>query len=159
MSETPTPVAGPEMAPVRPPAPEPFTERLGDTLQHWIGVIIGSGRKPPRRLKSLLNGTWLGHPLHPVLTDVPITAWMLTAVFDVIWLIAHPAWAAYGAFVTVIVGLLGALGAIVTGLTIGATPTVPSGASASIMPSSKRAPRSSTLSPLSCASSPVRGMA
>src|SRR5690348_9469669 len=141
MSETPTPLAGPEMAPVRPPAPEPFTERLGDTLQHWVGVIIGSGRKPPRRLKSLLNGTWLGHPLHPVLTDVPITAWMLTAVFDVIWLIAHPAWAAYGAFVTVIVGLLGALGAIVTGLTIGATPTVPSGASASIMPSSKRAPR------------------
>jgi len=117
MSETPTPVAGPEMAPVRPPAPEPFTERLGDTLQYWIGVIVGSQRKPPRRLKSLLNGTWLGHPLHPVLTDVPITAWMLTAVFDVIWLIAHPPWAAYGAFVTVIVGLLGALGAIVTGLT------------------------------------------
>jgi nitrite reductase/ring-hydroxylating ferredoxin subunit len=51
------------------------------------------------------------------MTDVPITAWLLTAVFDVIWLIAHPTWAAYGAFVTVIVGLFGALGAIVTGLT------------------------------------------
>ncbi len=117
MSETPTRVAGPEMAPAPPPAPQPFTERLSDSLQHWIGVVVGSQRKPPRRLKSLLNGTWLGHPLHPVMTDVPITAWMLTAVFDVIWLIAHPAWAAYGAFVTVIVGLLGALGAIVTGLT------------------------------------------
>jgi nitrite reductase/ring-hydroxylating ferredoxin subunit len=51
------------------------------------------------------------------MTDVPITAWMLTAVFDVTWLISHTTWAAYGAFVTVIVGLLGALGAIVTGLT------------------------------------------
>src|SRR6266849_94970 len=117
MSETPAPVAGPEMAPAPPPAPQPFTERLSDLLQHWIGVIVGSQRKPPRRLKSLLNGTWLGHPLHPVITDVPVTAWMLTAVFDIIWLIAHPTWAAYGAFVAVIVGLLGALGAIVTGLT------------------------------------------
>jgi len=117
MSETPVQVPRPEMAPAPPPAPQPFMERLSDTLQHWIGVIVGSQRKPPRRLKSLLNGTWLGHPLHPVMTDVPVTAWMLTAVFDVIWLIAHPTWAAYGAFVTVIVGLFGAFGAIVTGLT------------------------------------------
>ena len=117
MSETPTRVAGPKMAPAPAPAPQPFTERLSDTLQQWIGVVVGSQRKPPRRLKSLLNGTWLGHPLHPVITDVPVTAWLLTAVFDVIWLIAHPTWAAYGAFVALIVGLLGALGAIATGLT------------------------------------------
>src|SRR6266567_7905292 len=117
MSETPVQVPGPEMAPAPPPAPQSFTERLSDSLQHWIGIIVGSQRKPPRRLKSLLNGTWFGHPLHPVITDVPITAWMLTAIFDIIWLISHTPWAAYGALVTVIVGLLGALGAIVTGLT------------------------------------------
>jgi nitrite reductase/ring-hydroxylating ferredoxin subunit/uncharacterized membrane protein len=117
MSETPVKTPGPEMAPAPPPAPQPFAEQLSDALQHVIGVIVGSQRKPPRRLKSLLNGTWLGHPLHPVITDVPVTAWILTAVFDVIWLIAQPTWAAYGAFVTVIVGLFGAVGAIVTGLT------------------------------------------
>jgi len=99
------------------PSPQPFLERLSDGLQQLIQVVIGSHRKPPRRLKSLLNGTWFGHPLHPVITDVPITAWMLTAIFDIIWLISHTSWAALGAFVTVIVGLLGALGAIVTGLT------------------------------------------
>src|SRR5207302_6529669 len=76
-----------------------------------------ANRKPPRRLKSLLNGTWFGHPLHPAITDVPITAWVLTALFDIIWLITHFTWSAYAAFVTVIVGLLGALGAIVTGFT------------------------------------------
>jgi nitrite reductase/ring-hydroxylating ferredoxin subunit len=48
---------------------------------------------------------------------VPVTAWVLAAIFDIIWLISSTSWAAYGAFVTVIVGLLGALGAIVTGLT------------------------------------------
>jgi nitrite reductase/ring-hydroxylating ferredoxin subunit/uncharacterized membrane protein len=99
------------------PAPQPFLERLSDSLQQLIQVVIGSHRQPPRRLRSLLNGTWFGHPLHPAITDVPITAWMLTALFDIIWLIspAHTTWAAYGAFVAVIVGLLGALGAIVTG--------------------------------------------
>ena len=82
-------------------------------------MVVGTHRKPPRRLKSLLNGTWFGHPLHLVMTDVPIAAWLLTAVFDIIWLIApsHNSWAALGAFVAVIVGLLGALGAIATGLT------------------------------------------
>jgi nitrite reductase/ring-hydroxylating ferredoxin subunit/uncharacterized membrane protein len=116
MSETPAPVSAPDTSPGPPSPPPPFAERLSDQLQQGIGIVIGSHRKPPRRLKSLLHGTWFGHPLHPVITDVPITAWMLTAIFDIIWLISHPSWAAYGAFVTVIVGLLGALGAIVTGL-------------------------------------------
>src|SRR5437899_11128368 len=119
MSETPTPVSAPESSPAPQPEPQPFSERLSDTLQHIIQVIIGSNRKPPRRLKSLLNGTWFGHPLHPAITDVPIAAWMMAAVFDVLWLISPVtfAWAARGAEVTIFVGLLGALGAVVTGLT------------------------------------------
>jgi len=28
----------------------------------------------PKWLRSFLHGTWLGHPLHPLLTDVPIGA-------------------------------------------------------------------------------------
>jgi nitrite reductase/ring-hydroxylating ferredoxin subunit/uncharacterized membrane protein len=115
MPETPTSVSVPETS----PAPQPFAERLSDGLQHIIQVVVGAHRKPPRRLKSLLNGTWLGHPLHPAITDVPITAWITTAVFDVLWLISPVtfAWAARGAEVTVLIGLLAALGAIVTGLT------------------------------------------
>jgi nitrite reductase/ring-hydroxylating ferredoxin subunit/uncharacterized membrane protein len=117
MSETPASVSAPENVPPPQPEPQPFAERLSDTLQHIIQVIIGANRKPPRRLKSLLNGTWFGHPLHPAITDVPVTSWVLTALFDIIWLITHSTWSAYAAFVTVIVGLLGALGAIITGLT------------------------------------------
>ncbi len=115
MPETPTPVSVSETS----PAPQPFAERLSDGLQHIIQVVVGAHRKPPRRLKSLLNGTWLGHPLHPAITDVPITAWITTAVFDLLWLISPVtfAWAARGAEVTVLLGLLAALGAIVTGLT------------------------------------------
>jgi len=116
-----SPVTAPQNASEASPPPpsQPPLERLSDALQEAIKVVVGTHRKPPRRLKSLLNGTWFGHPLHPVMTDVPIAAWLLTAVFDIIWLIApsHNSWAALGAFVAVIVGLLGALGAIATGLT------------------------------------------
>jgi nitrite reductase/ring-hydroxylating ferredoxin subunit/uncharacterized membrane protein len=98
---------------------EPWTERLSEALQNVVKVLIGSNRRPPRRLKSLLNGTWLRHPLHSVLNDVPVSAWLLTAIFDVIWL-AWPGarvWAPRGAEVAVLWGLVGAAGAIVTGAT------------------------------------------
>ncbi len=99
--------------------PKSFLERFADSTQHVIQVVVGSNRKPPRRFKSLLNGTWLGHPLHPVLKDVPLGSWLIAALFDIIWL-ASPAsvvWAARGAEIIVGVGILGALGAVATGLT------------------------------------------
>jgi nitrite reductase/ring-hydroxylating ferredoxin subunit len=36
----------------------------------------------PRAVRNLLSGTDLGHPLHPVLTDLPIGAWMMSALLD-----------------------------------------------------------------------------
>jgi nitrite reductase/ring-hydroxylating ferredoxin subunit/uncharacterized membrane protein len=100
-----------------PPATPDWVEQLSDTLQNLIKGLIGSNRKPPRRFKSLLHGTGLGHPLHPALTDVPIGAWMMAVVFDVIWLLApSAAWAARGAEVAGIVGVVGAVGAAATGL-------------------------------------------
>ena len=114
MSETTTPISAPESSPAPQHDPQPFAERLSDTLQHIISVIIVSNRKPPRRLKSLLNGTCFGHPLYSAITDVPITACVLTALFDVICLITHSTWSAYTTIVTVIVGLLVALVAMVT---------------------------------------------
>ncbi len=37
------------------------------------------GRQP---LKDLLSGTWLGHSLHPLMTDVPIGAWTSAVLLD-----------------------------------------------------------------------------
>jgi Rieske [2Fe-2S] domain len=36
----------------------------------------------PGRLRDGLHGVWLGHPLHPVLVQAPVGAWMSTAVLD-----------------------------------------------------------------------------
>lgn len=35
-----------------------------------------------RTLKNLVSGTWLGHPLHPLLTDLPIGCWSSAVVVE-----------------------------------------------------------------------------
>lgn len=43
---------------------------------------VASWLAPAGPLKDALSGTWLGHALHPALTDVPIGAWVSAAVLD-----------------------------------------------------------------------------
>ena len=53
-----------------------------DTVADRVGPIaerLGTGP-----FKDLLSGTWLGHPLHPVLTDVTIGAWTSAGMLDVV---------------------------------------------------------------------------
>lgn len=33
-------------------------------------------------IKNLLSGTWLGHQVHPMLTDLPIGAWVMASALD-----------------------------------------------------------------------------
>lgn len=51
-------------------------DRAGDPLRRGIQATL------PRRLKDLLHGVGLGHPLHPVAVQLPVGAWMSTAVLD-----------------------------------------------------------------------------
>jgi nitrite reductase/ring-hydroxylating ferredoxin subunit len=39
-------------------------------------------RALPRALRDVLHGTWLGHPLHPVLIHVPVGTWLSAGVLD-----------------------------------------------------------------------------
>ncbi|MDI3387721.1 Rieske 2Fe-2S domain-containing protein [Streptomyces sp. B-S-A8] len=47
-------------------------------LSGLVGRVTGA-----EKVKNALSGTWLGHPLHPVLTDVPIGAYVMASVLDV----------------------------------------------------------------------------
>jgi nitrite reductase/ring-hydroxylating ferredoxin subunit/uncharacterized membrane protein len=40
------------------------------------------GNSQARQAADLFHGTWLGHPLHAVLTDLTIGAWVLGTLFD-----------------------------------------------------------------------------
>jgi nitrite reductase/ring-hydroxylating ferredoxin subunit len=38
---------------------------------------------PPGRARDALHGVWLGHPLHPVLVQVPLGTWLSASLLDV----------------------------------------------------------------------------
>jgi nitrite reductase/ring-hydroxylating ferredoxin subunit/uncharacterized membrane protein len=86
-----------------------------DTLQNLLHKSFGfSGGQT---IKNLLHGTWLGHPLHVILTDVPIGAWTAAIAFDALESMTGRRAYAVAADAAVTVGLVGAVGAATTGLT------------------------------------------
>jgi nitrite reductase/ring-hydroxylating ferredoxin subunit/uncharacterized membrane protein len=91
---------------------EPVEKTLGATADTLFGRLMPFSQK----VRNFLHGVWLGHPLHPAITDVPVGAWTIAAVLDTYELATGDETFAPGADVAVGVGLLGAVGAAVTGL-------------------------------------------
>lgn len=54
-------------------------DRLGRPVSAQVSRATQS-----RVVKNALSGTWLGHALHPMLTDVPIGAWVMAGLLDVL---------------------------------------------------------------------------
>jgi len=82
----------------------------------------GAGREVihdilPRELKNLLHGTWLGHPLHPVITDIPVGAWSVALALDGVAGMTGNEDVGDAADISIAIGLAGAVGAAVTGAT------------------------------------------
>src|SRR3954454_20954439 len=42
------------------------------------------GALKPQGLKDFLHGSWLGHPLHPVLVQVPVGSWVSAGILDAV---------------------------------------------------------------------------
>jgi nitrite reductase/ring-hydroxylating ferredoxin subunit/uncharacterized membrane protein len=80
-------------------------------------ALYANGRPEAQKLRNFLNGTWLGEPLHAVLTDLPVGAWSAAMVFDLVDLITDRGEFASAADASIGVGLAGAAGAAVTGIT------------------------------------------
>ena len=57
----------------------PRVDPLVRALEAFWGRVLPNGRA-----RDVLHGTWLGHPLHPALTDVPIGAWASALVLDLV---------------------------------------------------------------------------
>jgi nitrite reductase/ring-hydroxylating ferredoxin subunit/uncharacterized membrane protein len=94
-----------------------FLEQAGDAIQPAVSNAFKAAGPAGREVKNFLHGTWLGHPLHPVLTDVPIGAWTAALALDAMESISGRKELGAGADVAIAVGLLGAAGSAVTGLT------------------------------------------
>ena len=99
-----------------------WLQPVEEKLQRFVGAALSAAG---RRVRNLLHGTWLGHALHPVLTDVPIGAWTMALVCDLLdarrprrrvfgWTARRPY--ARTADRAIVVGLVGAGAAAVTGM-------------------------------------------
>jgi uncharacterized membrane protein len=97
------------------PAPDALTEPIessraldppADALARVADAVIPRGA-----VRSALRGSWLGHPLHPLLTDIPIGFWTGASVLD---LMGARARGAASAFVGL--GVLSAAPTVASGL-------------------------------------------
>jgi nitrite reductase/ring-hydroxylating ferredoxin subunit len=72
------PILGPLVAAVQ---DLPFADAIAGVLQPAIknAFLATPGG---RVFKTALHGPWIGHALHPILTDLPIGAWTMAAVLD-----------------------------------------------------------------------------
>lgn len=93
----------------------PAIDRVAEPLSQAVRGVYEAAGPIGQQAKNALHGVWLGHPLHPVFTDLPLGAWTTALALD----------AAAGddpgmrraATFAMGVGLAGAAGAAVTGLT------------------------------------------
>lgn len=88
-----------------------------DALQPAVRDLFRSGGEAGQAVKNFLHGTWLGHPLHPVLTDIPVGAWTTALALDAMEAVSGREEFGSAADAAVAVGLAGALGAAATGIT------------------------------------------
>jgi nitrite reductase/ring-hydroxylating ferredoxin subunit/uncharacterized membrane protein len=57
---------------------------VGTKVSLAVHRAVLKGGEGVRDAVDVLHGTWLGHPLHPVLTEITIGAWFIGGMFDAI---------------------------------------------------------------------------
>src|ERR687886_524967 len=62
------------------PEQNEMLDQWGRQVQSLVNTAVVQGGPAGGRGKKWVNGVWLGHALHPALTDVPIGAWFTGAL-------------------------------------------------------------------------------
>ena len=96
-------------------AENPAIDQVAEPLSKAVRGAYEAAGPVGQQAKNALHGVWLGHPLHPVFTDLPIGAWTTALALDAASN-GDPGMRRAATF-AMGVGLTGALGAAVTGLT------------------------------------------
>ena len=82
-----------------------WAKPFGEFNHRWLSALF----RPIRPIKDLLNGTWLGHPVHSAATDLPIGALTVSIILELVG--QHTA-----ADIALVVAAVSIGAAIVTGL-------------------------------------------
>lgn len=94
-----------------------WLQPVSDALQKAVHSVYDSAGDAGRNVKNALHGVWLGHPLHAVVTDLPVGAWTTALVCDAMEEITGSQEFGRGADLAIGVGLAGAVIAAASGLT------------------------------------------
>lgn len=95
-----------------------WLDRPSYRLEHALAFVFAACGRHRERVSNALHGTWLGHPLHPALTSLPIGAVATTVALDAASVLPGRAARLRAASrLTLAVGIVGSLGAAATGLT------------------------------------------
>ncbi|MFL6451635.1 MAG: Rieske 2Fe-2S domain-containing protein [Bryobacteraceae bacterium] len=91
---------------------QPGAERTSELIRN----TFQSAGERGQTVKNALHGVWLGHPLHPAITDVPVGSWTVAAALDLLEIRGDSNYQS-GADFAVLLGLLTAVPAAITGAT------------------------------------------
>jgi nitrite reductase/ring-hydroxylating ferredoxin subunit/uncharacterized membrane protein len=94
---------------------QPWLEKISKSLQKLVVSIFSSGGPTALKIRDFLHGTWLGHPVHPALTDVPIGAFTAALTLDSLEMTTGKSSYGKGADTAIKVGLVGGAASAVTG--------------------------------------------
>jgi len=90
----------------------------GYKLEHGLALTFNLLGARSRAVQDVLHGRWLGHPLHPTLTSLPIGAWTAAVVLDAVDVVSSQGEGfRRAAQFAVGLGVLGGAGAALTGVT------------------------------------------
>ena len=95
---------------------QPVLDAMAAPLSAAVRGAYHSAGAAGQQVKNAAHGVWLGHPLHPVFTDLPLGAWTTGLVLDALAARNGDRGMQRAADVAIAVGLAGAAGAAVTGL-------------------------------------------
>jgi nitrite reductase/ring-hydroxylating ferredoxin subunit/uncharacterized membrane protein len=96
---------------------QPALDTVAEPLSQAVRSAYEAAGTFGLQAKNAMHGVWLGHPLHPVFTGVPLGAWTTALAFDTAAIAGHDRSFERAADTAIAVGLVGAAGAAVTGLT------------------------------------------
>jgi nitrite reductase/ring-hydroxylating ferredoxin subunit/uncharacterized membrane protein len=94
----------------------PWLDTLADKIQPVVNKFY-SKNGATQVVENTLNGVWLGHPLHPVLTDIPIGSWTAAVTLDAFESATGSRRYAKGADTAVLLGAVSSVATAAAGIT------------------------------------------
>jgi nitrite reductase/ring-hydroxylating ferredoxin subunit/uncharacterized membrane protein len=94
-----------------------WIDRYAKPVQDALLALFRGGGRAGQGIADFFHGIWLGHPLHPVITDIPIGAWTATIALDAMEANSGSRGLAKAADATAAIGVAAAFGAAAAGFT------------------------------------------